>query len=94
MGPIVDRSEEHLSSSDVGITQTRRLLKRVVTDLRDRGLLHPSAGDPHAYRVRSVGMLLPKDVPWREGVAAHVKAEGPITYSIVRARTGVETAPR
>lgn len=90
MGAVVDRSVEHLCAADVGITQMRRLLRRVATELRDRGEVHASVHDPQAYRVRSVGVLLPKNVPWREGVAPHVKAEGPIAYQIVAARTGVD----
>ena len=80
MGTIADRTTEQLCSSDLGIARARRLLRASVTALAERGVVPASARDPKLFRLRSVGILLPKDVPWREGATPHMRAEGPIAY--------------
>jgi phthalate 4,5-dioxygenase len=66
MGPIYDRSQEHLGSSDAMIIRVRRRLLNVVTAFADAGAPAPGVDDPAAYRVRSGSVLLGKDVDWLE----------------------------
>jgi hypothetical protein len=66
MGPIYDRSTEHLAASDVMVIRTRHRLLAAVKAFRDRGVLPPGADDPSLYRVRSGGVILPKDADWVE----------------------------
>jgi hypothetical protein len=66
MGPIYDRSQEHLGSSDAMIIRVRRRLLNVVTAFADAGAPPPGVDDPAAYRVRSGSVLLGKDVDWLE----------------------------
>lgn len=70
MGPIVDRSQEHLGSSDTMIIRTRRRLLDAVRALRDRGVVPPGVDDPAVYLVRSGGVILPEDADWIEATEA------------------------
>jgi hypothetical protein len=60
MGPIVDRSKERLVSTDAGIIQARRRLRKAATVLRDEGVTPPGV-DPSHHKVRSAAVVLPKD---------------------------------
>jgi hypothetical protein len=66
MGPIVDRSQEHLTSTDAGIVMARRRLMRVAKALAEEGAPPPGT-DPEQQRVRSVAIVLPADQPFVEG---------------------------
>jgi len=60
MGPIVDRTKERLVSTDAGIIQARRKLRKAVEALRDQGETPPGV-DPAHHHVRSAAVVLPKD---------------------------------
>jgi hypothetical protein len=61
MGPIVDRSREHLSSTDRGIVMTRR---RLLEAARAHGEGEDPPGlDPAAQRVRAVSLVAPRAMP-------------------------------
>jgi phenylpropionate dioxygenase-like ring-hydroxylating dioxygenase large terminal subunit len=65
MGPVVDRSREHLGSSDKAIITYRRILLDVLRDF-EQGVA-PLGVDPKTYRkVRSADIVIPKDVRWQE----------------------------
>ena len=51
-GPIVDRSREYLSSTDMGIVKARNRLLRAARALAEQGTT-PPAIDPASHRVRS-----------------------------------------
>jgi hypothetical protein len=82
MGAIADRTEEQLCSADLGIARVRRLLRSAVLALEEKGEVPPSVDDPSLFHLRSVGILLPKDVPWREGATPHMLAHGPLDYKM------------
>jgi phthalate 4,5-dioxygenase len=65
MGPIVDRTREHLGTSDVAIIRLRRRLLEAVTRFQ-RGET-PMGQDPPAPfdRLRSEEALIPLDQPWQ-----------------------------
>jgi phthalate 4,5-dioxygenase oxygenase subunit len=63
MGPIVDRSQEHLGASDAMIIRTRRRLMRAAIDLR-HGMSPPAVDHPELYRQRSGGVILPRSADW------------------------------
>ncbi len=66
MGPIVDRSGEHLLMGDAAIVKLRRLLLQA---LRDHADGKPLMGmDPESYRVRSTRCEMPRDFD----MAAHM----------------------
>jgi hypothetical protein len=49
MEPVLDRSDEHLGTTDVAIIAMRRQLLRLARDL-EQGIEPPMAGDPQAVR--------------------------------------------
>src|SRR5579864_3287780 len=66
MGPIYDRSKEHLGSSDSMIIQVRRRLLAVVRAFEETGATPPGVEDPRLYRLRSGSVLLDQDAEWFE----------------------------
>src|SRR3984893_18493139 len=64
MGPIYDRTSEHLGSSDAMIIRTRRRLMAAAVALQERGSVPPGVNQPAAYRLRSGGVVLPEGADW------------------------------
>ena len=73
MGPIQDRTIEHLCATDAGIVMTRRILLRTAKDASE-GKPVP-ATDPVAQRVRSVSIELGRDIKFSEGAKSGLYAE-------------------
>jgi nitrite reductase/ring-hydroxylating ferredoxin subunit len=59
MGPVYDRTEEHLATTDAMIIRTRRKLINAAKDLAASGQVPPGVDEPQLYRMRSGGALLP-----------------------------------
>jgi phthalate 4,5-dioxygenase oxygenase subunit len=76
MGPIVQRDQEHLGTSDLMIIRTRARLLGIAKALRDRGEPPPGATDPTMFRVRSCAVFLPRDVDWIPATADWLAARG------------------
>ena len=66
MGPIVDRTKEHLVSTDSGIIMARQRLIRAAKALAEQGMTPPGV-DPAHQRVRSAAIILPPDQPFKDG---------------------------
>jgi hypothetical protein len=66
MGPIYDRRQEHLASSDAMVIRTRRRALAAARALRDEGVVPPGVDAPAVYRCRSGGVILPRDAAWLE----------------------------
>jgi phenylpropionate dioxygenase-like ring-hydroxylating dioxygenase large terminal subunit len=64
MGPIYNRTQEHLASSDVMIIRTRRRLLNAAQALAQDGLVPPGVDQPEVYRQRSGGVFLPQGPDW------------------------------
>lgn len=60
MGPIVDRTKEHLVATDRGIIMARQRLREAVEAFRDKGTPPPGIDTAH-HRIRSVAVVLPPD---------------------------------
>lgn len=75
MGPIYDRTQENLRSSDAGVVQVRRLLIRTLEAMQQEKA--PPALDPALHRSRAVAMELPRAASWIEEVrkSAHAHAQ-------------------
>jgi phenylpropionate dioxygenase-like ring-hydroxylating dioxygenase large terminal subunit len=69
MGPIMDRSREHLGTTDTMIIQTRRRLLKAARALREHGVTPPCVDDASAYAARSCSAILPPDVDWKVALA-------------------------
>jgi phthalate 4,5-dioxygenase oxygenase subunit len=65
MGPIYDRSREHLGTTDALIIKTRRKLIATAKAL-ENGVNPPGVDDPKLYRMRSGEIVLPKNTDWWE----------------------------
>jgi phthalate 4,5-dioxygenase oxygenase subunit len=63
MGPISDRTGEHLGPADKGIIQMRRLLREAVHTAEANG--RPPGLDPSYYDLYCALQVLPRDVDWR-----------------------------
>jgi nitrite reductase/ring-hydroxylating ferredoxin subunit len=70
-GPIVDRTQEHLGTSDTAIIHVRRRLLDAARALRDRGAPPPGL-DPAAFLVRSASAVLPPGADWVQGAMARI----------------------
>jgi phthalate 4,5-dioxygenase len=64
MGPIYDRTREHLGTTDAMIIRVRRRLIAAVQAHMTRGVTPPGVDDPQAYRVRSGGVFLAPEADW------------------------------
>jgi nitrite reductase/ring-hydroxylating ferredoxin subunit len=65
MGPIMDRSQEFLGTSDAVIVRTRRMFLKALDD-HARGILPFGAGGDIDYRaIRSLAIRFPKGADWR-----------------------------
>src|SRR5690606_17307909 len=64
MGPIMDRTNEHLGTSDSMIIRTRRRILAAVKALRDEGVTPPGVDEPDLYRQRSGSIILPRGADW------------------------------
>ena len=63
MGPIVDRSREHLGPADKAIIQARRLLLQAIRTVEAGGT--PPGVEPTYYTLRPAEAVVPRDADWR-----------------------------
>ena len=75
MGPIMNRTAEHLGSTDAAIIRARRRLLDAARQLRDTGAVPVSVDDAGLFRVRSASGLLPKGASWLEGTRDWLEAQ-------------------
>jgi len=68
MGPITDRTHEHLGTTDRGIIGMRNHLLRAVKDLQE-GIEPYAANNGRVYQVRSAAALLPRSVAFEDDPA-------------------------
>ncbi len=59
MGPIYDRAQEHLGTTDAMIIRTRRKLLNAAKALQAQGTTPPGVDKPELYRMRSGGAIVP-----------------------------------
>jgi phage FluMu protein gp41 len=69
MGPVLNRSLEHLGSADVMVIRVRMRLLEAALAFRDKGVIPPGVENPEIYQVRSGGAFLPEGQDWLEGIA-------------------------
>jgi nitrite reductase/ring-hydroxylating ferredoxin subunit len=74
MGPIYDRSQEHLGTSDAMVIRVRRRVIAAIKAHMQYGTVPPGVDDPGAYRVRSGGVFLPEGADWVEATRELRKA--------------------
>ncbi len=74
MGPICDRTTEHLGSADLAVIAMRRRLLEAVRALDERGEVPYESRNTGSYAVRSAALVLPREVLWSEGAAEALTA--------------------
>ena len=57
MGPIYDRSQEHLGTTDAMVIRTRRKILECLRVHSEHGIAPPGVDKPELYRMRSGGLL-------------------------------------
>jgi nitrite reductase/ring-hydroxylating ferredoxin subunit len=77
MGPIADRTVEHLGVSDSAITQIRRLLLQTLK-AHAAGKQLPGT-DPASHQVRSTRYLARPEQSFADTMAPHVRWDAPVT---------------
>jgi hypothetical protein len=76
MGPIADRSAEHLLACDAAIVKIRRLLLQT---LKDHAAGDPLPGmRPESYRVRSTRYEAPRGAPFAAVMNERVRIDAPV----------------
>ena len=86
MGPIVDRTNEHLGPADRAIIATRQLLLDWVEAVQTGG--SPPGTDTSYYSARAIEKNLPRQETWRETVLPEMYAEDlPVASKIRPARS-------
>jgi phthalate 4,5-dioxygenase len=83
MGPICDRTAEHLGSSDAGIIRVRRRLMQAAQALREQGQRPPAVSQPDAYRTRSASVVLPRAASWIDSSAPFREARPGVNFAAV-----------
>jgi hypothetical protein len=58
----MDRTKEHLGTSDLMVIRLRQLLLRHARRLREHGATPPAVDTPEVYAVRSGGVVLPNAI--------------------------------
>jgi phenylpropionate dioxygenase-like ring-hydroxylating dioxygenase large terminal subunit len=96
MGPIFDRTTEHLGSSDAMVIRTRRRLLDAARALAHSGTVPPGVDQPDVYRQRSGGIILPEDTNWVEATHELRKAyvPHPELNPALAGRTGGQQPPK
>jgi phthalate 4,5-dioxygenase oxygenase subunit len=82
MGPIQDRTRENLVSTDNGIIMVRNRLMKAARALAEKGQLPPGR-DAESQSIRSVAMMLARDVPFNEGAKNALRAEAGKVHTTV-----------
>ena len=72
MGPVCDRTREHIGASDLPIIALRRRLQQALAALQSG--MEPPGLDPATYAVRPVALVLPTNVPFHEGAREALRA--------------------
>jgi phenylpropionate dioxygenase-like ring-hydroxylating dioxygenase large terminal subunit len=65
MGPIQDRTKEHLGTTDAMIIKVRQRLLRTARALRSEGVTPREVDHPELYHVRSCSAVVPEGVDWQ-----------------------------
>ena len=74
MGPIADRTKEHLGVSDTAIIRLRRHLMRLVRDEIDKATVTPPPGA--AYRLRPTRFTARSDQPFEDIYSFKMRSSG------------------
>lgn len=66
MDPILNRTIEHLGTSDAMVIRTRHRIIDAVCAFADHKAKPPGVDDPEVFRTRSCSVFLPNESDWLE----------------------------
>ena len=72
MGPIVDRSREHLGQTDRAVITARRMLLEAMRAVEDGGV--PRGANDAYYHIRAIEEVLPAGVRWQDALLSKMCA--------------------
>ncbi|HVZ46482.1 MAG TPA: Rieske 2Fe-2S domain-containing protein [Ramlibacter sp.] len=78
LDPIVDRSRQHLGTTDAGIVRVHRRLIDAATQLGEHGKPPAASRDPSSYALRSFSLSLKPGESWKDYVTLAGKPGGPV----------------
>ena len=81
MGPICDRTREHLGTTDRAIIMARRIMLNAVRVVEDSG--DPPGLGPNVYQLRPIEKVLPQGTPWRNALWAELYDGAPYNPDFV-----------
>ena len=64
MGPIYDRTQEHLGTTDAGIIRARKRLLDAARALLEHGVEPPGVAEPVEYGIRAASAVVEGDRSW------------------------------
>jgi phthalate 4,5-dioxygenase oxygenase subunit len=73
MGPVLDRTIEHLGTSDLMILRVRRRMIEAIQEWSEHKSPPPALDTPDVYGIRCGGVFLPEDQDLMEGIEELVK---------------------
>ena len=73
MGPVVDRSKEMLSPSDMAVVSARRLLLQAARTVADGG--DPPGTGTSYYGARAIDQIIPRERAWRDVMMPQMYAD-------------------
>ena len=88
MGPIYERTREHLGTSDRMVILTRRRMIAAAKALAEHGEVPLSVDNPELFMVRSGGVVLPRSADWLDATVDLRKAQVGDVYE-EQARVGL-----
>ena len=82
MGPIYDRTQEHLGTTDAMVIWMRRRLLDAARALRAEGTVPANVDDASLYRIRPASIVLPEGESWVSATekARQADAGAPIAW--------------
>ena len=83
MGPICDRTREHLGTTDRAIIMARKILLNAVRVVEDGGT--PPGLGPNVHQLRPIEKVLPRDTAWRNVLWAELYDGAPYNPDYVPA---------
>jgi phthalate 4,5-dioxygenase len=66
MGPLMDRTQEHLGAADVMIIRTRQRIMKAAQALQEDGTVPPGVDAPEVFAVRTGSTFLARGANWLE----------------------------
>jgi hypothetical protein len=70
MGPVADRSAEHLGAGDAVIVRLRRRLAKAARELSESGTTPPGVDNPQGYRLKQGILRVRPGMSWVEEIQA------------------------